>query len=62
MKKDCPTCLGIGWVCENHPQMPWSDEGGCTCGAGMPCSCNQDEDTDNVPDISEIIVEDVTIH
>jgi hypothetical protein len=60
--KNCPNCLGIGWVCENHPQMPWSDEDGCTCGAGMPCACNTGEDTDNVPDISEIIIEDVTLH
>jgi hypothetical protein len=31
--------LGIGWVCENHPQRAWAKELGCQCGAGMPCEC-----------------------
>ena len=21
---DCKVCLGIGWVCENHPNRAWS--------------------------------------
>jgi len=62
MKTDCPHCLGIGWVCENHPKLPWHDDLGCTCGAGMHCECNQEEDTDSLPDISEIIVDDMTLH
>jgi hypothetical protein len=41
MPKHCYKCLGIGWVGENHPSLPWSDELGCTCGAGMPCECNK---------------------
>jgi hypothetical protein len=42
--------MGIGWVCENHPNLPWHDELGCQCGAGMPCSCNRRDppDTTNV--------------
>lgn len=36
----CPTCVGERWVCENHPLLPWSEEG-CECGAGEPCPmCN----------------------
>ena len=23
---DCEVCLGIGWVCENHPHRAWTDE------------------------------------
>ena len=37
----CPTCFGTGWVCENHPSLPWDDDLGCTCGAGVPCECNK---------------------
>jgi hypothetical protein len=40
-------------VCENHPDKPWDDEIGCTCGAGLPCECN----TGDAPDISQIIEE-----
>ena len=36
---DCEVCLGIGWVCENHPNRAFSAECGCQCGAGMPCEC-----------------------
>jgi hypothetical protein len=47
---DCPRCEGIGWVCENHPAVPWAGmTGEPTCrgnegcgGAGMPCpDCNE---------------------
>jgi hypothetical protein len=41
MARHCYKCLGVGWVCENHPSLPWSDELGCQCGAGMPCVCNR---------------------
>jgi hypothetical protein len=53
------TAAMLGWVCENHPDRPWDDELGCTCGAGTPCKCNMaggpavDE-----PDISQVIIED----
>lgn len=40
---DCAICKGEGWVCENHPEIPWN--GGnqeCCGGAGSPCACNSD--------------------
>ena len=52
--KYCYKCLGVGWVCENHPNLAWDDELGCTCGAGMPCECNR---ADDVPDTSQVIEE-----
>jgi hypothetical protein len=58
MKNDCTKCLGIGWVCENHPDRAWSDELGCQCGAGMPCECNRAEE----PDVSQVIGEPPTRH
>lgn len=52
--KDCKTCAGSGWVCENHHDKPWGglycdasqsgvcEHGACGCGAGDPCpTCNQ---------------------
>lgn len=36
----CANCDGEGWVCEDHPEVPWLDGDGCCGGAGMPCSCN----------------------
>jgi len=41
-KPVCANCDGFGWVCENHPEVPWEGVAGygCDCGAGMPCSCN----------------------
>jgi hypothetical protein len=39
----CKRCLDIGWVCETHPERPWSENivCGCMCGAGAPCQdCN----------------------
>jgi hypothetical protein len=59
MDEKCALCLGLGWVCENHPDRPWDDERGCTCGAGMPCKCNMaGEPGVDVPDISQVISED----
>lgn len=37
----CANCDGEGWVCENHPEVPWNGGDGCCGGAGMPCSCNK---------------------
>jgi hypothetical protein len=56
MKPSCAYCKGLGWVCENHPHMAWSDEAGCQCGAGMPCECNSAEGHEE-PDVSRVIVE-----
>jgi hypothetical protein len=56
MHSDCAYCKGLGWVCENHPHMAWSDEAGCQCGAGMLCECNR-ADGHEEPIISELIVE-----
>jgi hypothetical protein len=51
MNPNCPYCKGLGWVCENHPHMAWSDdEAGCQCGAGMLCECNRADDIDK-PDV-----------
>ena len=53
----CLTCLGIGWVCENHPDRAWDRELGCMCGAGMPCECNRvGEPGVDEPDVSQIIM------
>ena len=61
-EKNCTICFGIGWVCENHPDKAWHDEVGCTCGAGMPCECNQEGYDGDLPDVTEIIFEELTIH
>jgi hypothetical protein len=50
MNPKCAYCKGLGWVCENHPHMAWSDELGCQCGAGMPCECNQVDRPDELGD------------
>jgi hypothetical protein len=35
---NCPTCAGMGWVCEEHMDRPWQHDG---CGgAGVGCLCN----------------------
>ena len=59
MKTDCPICKGIGWVCENCPDKPWSDDIGCTCGAGMLCECKRGSkavvEGVEEPDVSRVI-------
>jgi hypothetical protein len=52
--RECPICLGFGWVCENHPHSAWSEEFGCQCGAGVPCKCNDVEE----PDVGEVLIEE----
>jgi hypothetical protein len=40
---NCPTCEGIGWVCEKHRDQPMSHRlaDGRECGgAGEKCRCN----------------------
>lgn len=38
----CPTCHGLRWTCEDHPELPQNHDG---CGgAGVPCPrCNVEE-------------------
>ena len=38
LKLICPDCLGSGWLCDEHPTLPW-DHDGCD-GAGIVCRCN----------------------
>jgi hypothetical protein len=47
----CQTCFDVGWVCENHPDRPWSKTkpGGCECGAGEPCPTCNGADTPDEP-------------
>lgn len=40
MSDTCPACLDTGYVCEEHPGVPWGGFAAtqCPCGApGMPC-------------------------
>jgi len=49
---DCATCQDVGWVCEEHPDRPWSQkiESGCQCGARLPCpDCNPAADAAHPP-------------
>ena len=40
-KQICANCDDEGWVCENHPEIPFfGGDKKCCGGAGMPCSCN----------------------
>lgn len=37
----CKSCDDTGWVCEDHPHIPWQGVNSCDCGgAGMPCRCS----------------------
>jgi hypothetical protein len=38
LKLICPTCRGSGWLCDEHPTLPW-DHDDCD-GAGFACNCN----------------------
>jgi hypothetical protein len=49
---DCARCQDVGWVCEEHSDRPWSEktEGGCQCGARLPCpDCNPAADAAHPP-------------
>jgi len=52
--KICPVCQGEMWVCENHMDKPWNDDG-CTCGAGAPCPECNDGDVPEMPPGTRII-------
>jgi hypothetical protein len=55
IEPDCPTCFGLGWVCENHPERVWDEEKGCQCGAGMPCECQRANGLEQ-PDSSKVVL------
>jgi len=58
---NCPICHGLGWVCENHPHLAWTDDPtGCMCGAGTRCECNRSANIDagiEEPDVSGVLIE-----
>lgn len=37
----CADCDGQGWVCEDHPEVPFNSGEGCCGGAGMKCKCQR---------------------
>jgi hypothetical protein len=43
MKKElkliCAACRGSGWLCDEHPTMPWDHDHDCD-GVGIVCGCN----------------------
>jgi hypothetical protein len=49
--KPCLQCEDEGWVCETHPDQPFSGPHACRCGgAGMPCpKCNPSSGQDKPP-------------
>jgi hypothetical protein len=61
MDKNCPIYLGIGWVCENHPDRAWLEELGCMCGAGMPCQCNRVSQVEDVKLLNKEICDNADI-
>jgi len=50
----CNACRDTGWVCEIHPNRPWTGTHGCGCGAtGTPCpDCN--ETSTRFPDVTKV--------
>ena len=62
----CTNCNDEGWVCENHPTVPWqcgnatccSDDGNeWGCGAGAPCkSCNPCDENKPPRDVPGFVV------
>jgi hypothetical protein len=59
MHSKCHICFRVGWVCRSHPDRPWNDEIGCTCGPGKPCvQCNDADE----PDYSGLMIEEITWH
>ena len=52
----CMGCKDTGWVCEAHPNKPWSGPSACLCGApGMPChTCCPDVSEEKPPDVSRV--------
>jgi len=40
LKLICSSCAGTGWLCEEHPDLPWSHGEDCE-GGGVACRCNE---------------------
>jgi hypothetical protein len=38
LKLICAKCRGSGWLCDEHPLLPWEHDH-CD-GAGIACACN----------------------
>jgi len=62
----CKICDNSGWICENHPDRPWSGfsdrSDACGCGAGATCPVCYPADADHQPDLSRTeMVIDVVI-
>jgi hypothetical protein len=59
---NCPICHGLGWVCENHPHLAWTNEpSGWECGPGMKCECQRSADINagiEKPELSAVLVSD----
>ncbi|HEX6018033.1 MAG TPA: hypothetical protein VFZ28_08020 [Burkholderiaceae bacterium] len=36
----CSLCAGSGWLCDEHPDLPWSHSDECE-GGGIACRCNE---------------------
>jgi hypothetical protein len=46
---DCRRCAGTGWICETHPDQPWTHDG-CR-DVGEPCpECNPSDPPRRPPD------------
>jgi hypothetical protein len=58
MDKNCPKCFGYRMGVRN-PSLAWHQDLGYTCGAGMPCECNQvGEPGIDPPDYSELMTDE----
>lgn len=54
--RGCDRCLGARWVCETHPDRPWTHDG-CT-EAGAPCPlCNVAEPPAQPPGFRSLVRE-----
>jgi hypothetical protein len=50
LMKWCARCDSSRWVCERHPDRPFSGSRACTCGgAGIPCPVCNPADEYNEP-------------
>ncbi len=58
----CRICDGVGWVCENHPDKPFKGLSGrldaCSCGAGMPCTCNESAERPETPPGFTVVIDE----